>query len=153
DGRDAISRGKIGRNGLKEVRVIEPIWVYPMVYNAVNPLLGDFYKPQAWYVMGAQVHASRLIPFVGRPVPDLLKPSYAFGGLALSQMAEPYVDIWLNTRQSVADLIHSFSVMVLMTDLATILQPGNAGALLARAALFNALRDNQGLMVVNKASE
>jgi hypothetical protein len=40
-------------------------------------------------------------------------------------MAKPYVDIWLTTRQSVADLIHSFSVMVLMTDLSTLMQPGN----------------------------
>jgi phage-related protein (TIGR01555 family) len=153
NGRDAISRAKVRRGKLRALRVIEPVWVYPTTYNASNPLAPDWYDPQIWYVMGTEVHTSRLLPFVGRPVPDMLKPAYAFGGLSLSQIAQPYVDIWLRTRQSVADMIHSFSVMVLMTDLNTILQPGNAASLIARVTLFNTLRDNQGLMLANKDSE
>jgi phage-related protein (TIGR01555 family) len=43
--------------------------------------------------------------------------------------------------------------MVLSTDLSTMLQPGTATSLLARATLFNALRDNQNLMIVNKTTE
>jgi hypothetical protein len=53
--------------------------------------------------MGTEVHASRMPAFVGHPVPDMLKPAYSFGGLSLSQMAKPYVDIWLQTRESVGD--------------------------------------------------
>ena len=154
NGRDAMSKGKVNKeNPLRSLKTVEAVWTYPMTYNAVNPLKKDWYNPQFWYVMGREIHCSRLLTFIGHPVPDLLKPAYAFGGLSLSQMAKPYVDIWLTTRQSVADLIHSFSVMVLMTDLQTILSPGNANGLIARAALFNALRDNQGLMIVNKATE
>jgi uncharacterized protein len=154
NGRDAMSKGKVNKeNPLTRLKTVEAVWTYPQTYNAINPLKKDWYNPQNWYVMGKQIHCSRLLTFIGHPVPDLLKPAYSFGGLSLSQMAKPYVDIWLTTRQSVADLIHSFSVMVLMTDLQTILQPGNANGLIARAALFNALRDNQGLMVVNKTSE
>lgn len=148
-----LLRGKVARRWLKRLQVIEPIWTYPTTYNATNPTSVDWYNPQVWYVMGRQIHRSRIPTFVGRPVPDLLKPSYAFGGLALSQIMKPYVDIWLTTRQSVADLIHSFSVMVLSTDLETLLAPGNANALTARAVLFNALRDNQGLMMLNKGTE
>ncbi|MGF6605041.1 hypothetical protein P3T23_009802, partial [Paraburkholderia sp. GAS448] len=48
----------------------------------------------------------------------MLKPAYAFGCLSLSQIAKPYVDNWLRTRQSVSDLLHSFSTMVLKTNLA-----------------------------------
>jgi phage-related protein (TIGR01555 family) len=148
-----LLKGKVGRNFLKRLQNVEPVWCYPTTYNATNPLSVDWYNPQVWYVMGKQIHRSRLPMFVGRPLPDLLKPAYAFGGLALSQIMKPYVDIWLTTRQSVADLIHSFSVMVLSTDLQTILQPGNAAGLMARAALFNSVRDNAGLMIVNKATE
>jgi hypothetical protein len=104
-------------------------------------------------MMGKQIDGSRMLTFIGHPVPDLLKPAYSFGGLSNSQMAQPYVNIWLNTRQSVADLIHSFSVMVLMTDMQTILQPGSVAALMARITLFNALRDNQGTFVLNKNTE
>lgn len=145
--------GKVTRGFLKRLQVVEPVWCYPTTYNASNPLSPDWYNPQVWYVMGKQIHRSRLPTFIGRPVPDVLKPAYSFGGLSMSQLAKPYVDIWLTTRESVAQLIHSFSIMVLMTDLATLLQPGVAGGLLARAQLFNALRDNQGLMIVNKNTE
>lgn len=153
DGRDGRGTSKIKRDSFHKLKVIEPVWTYPMAYNATNPLLDGWYDPQVWYVMGQEVHGSRLLPFIGHPVPDLLKPAYSFGGLSLSQMAKPYVDIWLTTRESVASLIHSFSVMVLMTDMQTILQPGNTAGLLARVAMFNALRDNQGTFVVNKAAE
>lgn len=150
---DTASAAKIKKGSLKRLQTVEAVWAYPTTYNATNPLQEDWYNPQVWYVMGKEIHASRLMTFIGHPVPDLLKPAYSFGGLSLSQMAQPYVDIWLTTRQSVGTLIHSFSVMVLMTDLSTLLQPGQAGGLLERVALFNALRDNQGTFVVNKNTE
>lgn len=154
DGYDRVSRARVSpRTPLQNLKVIEPVWTYPMGYNAQNPLLEDFYNPQYWYVLGQELHTSRLMPFITRPVPDILKSSYAFGGLSMTQLAEPYVNIWLRTRQSVADLIHSFSVMILQTDMSTLMQPGGAADLLARMAMFNALRDNQGSFVVNKNTE
>jgi hypothetical protein len=153
DGRDEMSKGKVGRGSFKALKTIEPVWTYPLSYNAINPLRYDWYSPQQWFVMGKEIHNSRLRTFIGHPVPDMLKPAYSFGGLSLSQMAKPYVDIWLQTRQSVAQLIHSFSVMVLMTDLSTLVAPNNVGPLLARVAMFNMLRDNQGTFVVNKNTE
>jgi phage-related protein (TIGR01555 family) len=156
NGRDKISKAKVGKsNPLKEVKIIEPVWVYPIAYNATNPLRDDWYNPQTWYVMGKEIHSSRIPAFITRPVPDLLKPAYSFGGLSLSQMAKPYVDIWLTTRQAVADLIRSFSIMCLATDMQTNSMPGGtAGASLAmRAALFTSLRDNMGLFLSNKDTE
>lgn len=153
DSRDAMSKGKVGKGSLKALRPVEPMWVYPMTYNANNPLKEDWYNPERWWVLGKQVHRSRLPVFVASPVPDLLKPAYSFGGLSRSQMAKPYVDIWLTTRQSIGALIHSFSVMVLLTDQQTILQGQGMESLLARVALFNKLRDNQGTFVLNKATE
>lgn len=133
-------------------KAIEPVWTYPAKYNAQNPLSPDWYYPQTWFCMGKELHRTRLISLVGREVPDMLKPSYQFGGLSLSQLAKPYVDNWLRTRQAVADLIWTFSVMVLSTDLQTILA-GDGQQLFDRAALFANLRTNQGLMLVNKESE
>lgn len=152
-GRDDVTKGKVGKGWLKRIKTIEAVWAYPTTYNSSQPLAPDWYDPQVWYVMGQQIHRTRLLRFVGREVPDLLKPAYAFGGLSLSQLAKPYVDIWLKTRESVGELIHAFSVMVLHTDLQTLLQPGQAANLLGRVALFNALRDNQGAFVVNKSTE
>ncbi|EAM6855285.1 DUF1073 domain-containing protein [Salmonella enterica] len=119
-----ISDKKIPKGSLLGLRVIEPVWTYPGMYNADNPLSDDFYRPSEWYVMGKTVHASRMIDLISRPVPDMLKPAYNFGGLSLVQIAEPYVNNWLRTRDSVGDMLHSFSLSGIMTDMSQALREG-----------------------------
>lgn len=148
-----LRKEKVKKGGLKRFRTIEPLWSYPGPYDASNPLASDFYKPRSWQVQTMNVHATRLLTIVGREMPDLLKPAYSFGGLSLSQMAKPYVDNWLRTRQSVSDLVHSFSTMVLKTNMTAILSGGGSESLIARAELFNRSRDNRGLMLVDKDQE
>jgi phage-related protein (TIGR01555 family) len=144
---------KKGRRGkLRALKVVEPVWCYPARYDASDPLKDNWYRPDTWFVNGKEVHVSRLLVFVGRPVSDLLKPSFSFGGLSLSQLAKPYVDNWLQTRQSVNDLIQAFSTMVLMTDLAGLLQTGGQ-ELDKRIALFNQYRNNRGVMALSKTDE
>jgi len=152
NGDNKISERKIGKGDIKRLAVIEPTWTYPASYNSNNPLKPDWYNPQRWFVMANEVHQSRLLRFVSREVPDMLKPAYSFGGLSLTQMAKPYVDNWLNIRQSVADIIQAFSVFVLGTNLAETLTPGGE-QLFARADLFNNIRDNRGLMMIDKETE
>ena len=150
-----LSKAKIGKKSLQYMKVVEPIWTYPGQYNSTDPLAIDYYVPRSWYVMGKELHASRLLTFISREVPDLLKPAYAFGGLSLSQMAKPYVDNWLRTRQSVSDLLHSFTIPVLSTNMQSTLsdESDDASSLATRAVLFTTTRDNQGLMMLDKDSE
>jgi uncharacterized protein len=138
---------------LRDFRVVEPLWTYPGRYDTMDPMKEDFYAPRTWYVFGKEVHRTRLLTMVSREVPDLLKPQYQFGGIALTQLAKPYVDNWLRTRQAVSDLVHSFSVTVLKTDMAEILQDGAAQTLFDRIDLFNSLRDNKNTMVLDKDRE
>lgn len=148
-----IRKEKIGKGKLKGFKAIEPFWSYPGIYDSTNPLDPSYYRPQYWQVMSSQVDASRLLTFVGREMPDMLKPAYSFGGLALSQMVKPYVDNFLRTRQSVSDLLHSFSTMVLSTNMGQVLMGAGATNLMKRAQLFNQTRDNRGLMLVDKDTE
>jgi phage-related protein (TIGR01555 family) len=141
------------RRPLKSVKVVEPTWTYPKAYNATNPLADDYYKPQSWYVMGKEIHKTRLLTFVSREMPDMLKAAYSFGGLSLTQMAKPYVDHWIRTRDSVSDLIHSFSIMVLSTPMQQLLTGGSGRPLINRVAAFNKFRDNRGTFVVDKDQE
>lgn len=144
---------KVSKGSIKGFRAIEPLWCYPDRYNSNDPLSRDYYRPSSWFVQGKLVHSSRLLTFVSRHVPDILKPAYQFGGLSLSQMAKPYIDNWLRTRQSVSDLLHSFSVNGVLTDLTGVLNGGDGSDIVARAALFNATRDNRGLMLLDKDRE
>ena len=154
NGRNELSRSKFsGQRGfLKRLVPVEAVWVYPTNYDSNDPLKPNWYAPSTWYVMGKQVHASRLLRFVGREVPDLLKPAYSFGGLSLSQMLKPYVDNWLRTRQSVADIVSAFSIFVLSTDLSESLS-ADGQQLFNRLELFNLCRDNKGVMAINGDTE
>lgn len=148
-----ILKAKMGKGKLKNLKNLEPFWSYPGPYQSTNPLASDYYRPKYWQVMTSVVHSSRLLNVVGREMPDMLKPAYSFGGLSQSQMIKPYVDNWLRARQSVSDLLHAFSTMVLATDMSTILQGGAAKGLLDRLELFNNSRDNRGVMAINKETE
>lgn len=152
NGRDETTKSKVPPGSFKRIKAIEPVWTYPTNYNASDPLSAEWYEPDMWYVMGKQIHKSRLLKFVGREVPDILKPAYAFGGLSMSQMAKPYVDNWLKTRQAVADIISAFSVFVLSMDMGEVLAE-SSDLLFKRVDLFNLLRNNKGTMVINKDSE
>ncbi|MND62776.1 hypothetical protein D3C80_540690 [compost metagenome] len=148
-----VSNKKITPGSLVGFRVIEPVWTYPGIYNADNPLRDDFYKPAEWYVMGKTVHSSRMLDLVSRPVPDMLKAAYNFGGLSLTQIAEPYVSNWLRTRDSVGDVLHSFSLSGIMTNMGLALQGKNDPNYAKRAELYNRTRDNRGLLMLDKATE
>lgn len=152
DGKDITSRNKVGRGSLKRLQTVEAMWCYPQGYNTTDPLAPDWYRPSHWYAMSREVHASRMLTFVGREVPDILKPTYSFGGLALTQMAKPYVENWLETRQGVNDIITAFSVFVLKTNLADTLMT-NAQDFYRRLDVFNNVRDNRGLMAIDKEQE
>lgn len=150
----AISKNKVNKaKPLKALRVIEPVWTYPGQYNSTDPTKDSFYKPKSWYVLSKEIHASRLLTYVSREVPDMLKPAYLFGGISLVQMMKPYVDNWLRTRQSVSDLLHSFNVPVLKTNMQGVLQGGAADNLIARVTMWNKFRDNRGTLVLDKDSE
>jgi hypothetical protein len=151
-----IDKVKVRKGSLIGFTRVEPVWTYPALYNSTNPLKSDFYKPTSWFVMGKEVHASRLVMMISHPVPDLLKAAYSFGGLSMSQLAEPYVNHWLRTRDAVSDIIHSFSTSGLKTSLDAYLQPGDVGGgedLINRAKLFNQMRDNKGMLLVDKDGE
>lgn len=144
----------VKKGSLERVVPVEAVWTTPAGYNALDPAAPDFYKPSKWFMLGQEVHASRLLTVVTRQLPDILKPAFNFAGMSLSQLAEPYVDNWIRTRQSVSDLLNNFSITALATSMDQVLQGDDDGAdLFARAELFTATRSNKGLMLLDKDRE
>lgn len=153
DGQNLVSRTKMKKGKLKAIRCVEACWCYPSDYESTDPLKKDWYQPETWYVMGKQVHHTRLLTFVGREVPDMLKPAYSFGGLSMTQMIKPYVDNWLRTRQAISDMVKSYSVSGLKTNMGTATMPGGGAELFTRVDFMNAVRDNRGALVLDKDQE
>ncbi len=145
----------IKKGSLKSIACIEPYWSTPYSWNSMYPERSDFYKPTSWYVMGRKTHSTRLLTFIGREVPDLLKPAYNFSGISMIQLGELTVNMWLRTRKAVNDLINNFSIPVLHTDLAATLEEGaeEGSGLMPRLQAFTLTRNNQSIAAINKETE
>lgn len=148
-----LSPAFVRKGSLEGFAAVEPLWVTPNDYNATDPTKPNFYKPTTWRMLGNLVHTSRLQTVISRPVSDLLKAAYSFRGVSISQLAMPYIDNWLRTRQSVSDTVKQFSITFLKADLSQMLQPGGAYSLMDRAQLFNLYRDNRNLGLIDMQSE
>lgn len=144
----------VPQGSLERLSSVEAVWTTPSMYNALDPASPSFYKPVGWFMLGQEVHASRLLTVITRPLPDILKPAFNFAGMSLSQLAEPYVDNWLRTRQAVADLIDNFSTTALKTSMDQVLQGDDDGSSVNdRADLFTLTRSNRGLMLLDNEHE
>ena len=149
----------VGCGQLERLGLIDPVWTTPAQYNALNPLAADYYRPTGWWVQGTQVHASRLLSVVPYEVPDLLKPAYNFGGLALPQMLEASVQNFLRTRQAVSDMIGNYATRVLRTDMAGgMADPDgapeiDAQGITARLAAMTAWQSSNGTFVLDRETE
>ncbi|HBC7422509.1 TPA: DUF1073 domain-containing protein [Serratia marcescens] len=146
-----LSEKKITQGSVKGFRLVEPVWVYPSQYNTTNPLVEGYYRPQQWFVMGKVVHASRFIDIVSRPVPDILKPSYNFGGLSLTQLMKDYVEDWLEAKKTVLDIMKTLRVRGLKTDMDARLE--NTGEFDKRIKLFNKYQNNSGIWAIDNEEE
>ncbi len=151
-----ISPETIKKGDLEYLTVIDPYWVAPFSYNANEPWKPDFYKCSSFFVMSRKTHASRLLRIIGHPLPDLLKPAYNMGGMSLIQLLIPFVEQWLKTRNSISATLSNFSTSILKTAMAATLSKANndnGESVFQRAAFFNNVRDNRGLMVLDKDTE
>lgn len=138
---------------LRKFKLIEAMYSYPYDYRADNPMADSYYNPQSWYIMGNEVHASRLLLFVSRPVPDLLKPAYSFAGMSMSQLALPYVENFLKTRDSVNRMISTYSMPGIKTNMMSVMTGESGDDVVNRGELYNAQRDNQGLFMIDAEQE
>lgn len=142
---------KIQKGSLKGLRVVDPTWIYPAMYNTRWPLADDFYKPRAWFVMGQTVDESRFIDIISRPVPDILKPSYNFGGLSLTQLMEDYVIDWREAKKNVIKILRTLRMRALKTDMEARLQ--EPGQFDKRIKLFTQYQDNFGVWALDLSED
>ncbi len=99
-----------------EFRIIDPVNVCPAGYNADKPLRADYMKPERWWVMGTEVHASRLLRIVDNEPPTLYRPAYNFLGIPQAQILWDYVLHWNECRVSGAELLKKVSLLVYKTN-------------------------------------
>lgn len=145
----------VPKGSLDGFAVIEPIWTTPSMYNSTDPTRDDYYVPERWYILGKDTHRDRLMTLIMRPVPDIMKPAYNFSGISMCQLMIPYVQRFHRTVDSVSDLVHTYSMTGLATNMEAVLS-GNSGGLrsmIARIQMFVKMKDNQNILMTNKDTE
>lgn len=96
--------------------VVDPINVTPFQYNTSDPLRPDYFKPERWFVLGKNVHGTRLLPLYANEPPLLLKPAYNFLGIPQAQILWDYVLHWNVCRVAVQEMVKKVSLMVYYTN-------------------------------------
>lgn len=88
DYKQPYSIDKVKKGSYKGMVVVEPYWVAPQLdADAVtNPMNIGFQEPTWWKMPnGALVHKSWCIKRCNSELPDILKPTYYYGGVPLTQ--------------------------------------------------------------------
>ena len=133
---------------------IDPVNVFPGLYNSLSPLREDYFKPRSWWVLGQEVHSTRLLRLVANELPVLLKPAYNFLGQAQAQILWDYVMHFQNVRVASQRLLGKFSLTVMKTDMQNVLtQQAGTAELDKRIALLVQHRSNDGVQVIDKEAE
>lgn len=71
----------------KGISQIDPYWLAPMLDGQAssNPAAPDFYEPTWWMINGKKYHKSHFVIVKNGEVPDILKPTYLYGGVPVPQ--------------------------------------------------------------------
>ena len=66
---------------------VDPYWISPLLTTEAveHPDSQSFYEPTFWIISGQKYHKSHFVILRGPEVADILKPSYLYGGIPLTQ--------------------------------------------------------------------
>lgn len=143
---EPYNKDGIKPGSFRGVSIIEPYWITPQwMNNALNdPASPNFYEPEFYYVQGlGKVHKSHIIKVVHDEVADILKPSYYFGGVPLTQQ--------IYERIYAAERVANEAPLLALTKRLLVV-PTNLRALAEKPQIMGKLinmlvngRDNQGI--------
>ena len=140
-------------HSIKNFVLVEPINTYPGRFNSSKPLAPNYFVPETWFVLGQEVHASRLLYLAADEVSMLLKPAYNFFGIAPAQIAVDSVSHFIKDREAASRLLHKYSLLVFKTDMGSALYSGNPEELYSRVKVLADFRDNNSVIIIDKEDE
>ncbi len=132
----------------KGIRQIDPYWIMPELNSAAitDPTNLNFYEPTYWCVNGKPIHHSHLIIFRTGEVPDVLKPTYYYGGVSVPQKIFERVYASERTANEAPLLAMSKRSTVVHMDVENAV--ANQAKFEQRMATWAHYRDNHGIKVV-----
>lgn len=137
----------------KGIVQIDPYWCAPELRqaSASQPDRQGFYEPDYWLINGRRYHKSHLVIYRPYEVPDILKPSYLYGGLSIPQLIMERVYGGERTANEAPLLAMNKRATVFKTDMERF--AANEEQSYARLNSWVQFRDNNSLMLADKEAD
>ena len=100
----------------KGIKVIDPFWIRPALtsQSAYDVSSINFFVPDFYMIGNNQaIHKSHLIKIVFKEVPDILKPTYYYGGMSLTQMIYEQVFLAEQTSKEAPKLVQNKRLLIM----------------------------------------
>ncbi|MGJ0509104.1 MAG: phage portal protein [Methylocystis sp.] len=129
---------------------IDPYWITPELNGdaASNPDSRHFYEPTWWRVNGQRIHRTHLVILRGPEVADILKPTYLYGGLSVTQQIFERVYAAERTANEAPMLAQTKRETVIHVDVEKAV--ANQAAFEEKMAVWANFRSNYGIKVAGK---
>lgn len=135
----------------KGISQIDPYWITPLLdgVSASNPASSNFYEPTWWMVNGKRYHRTHLIIMKnGGELPDILKPTYFYGGISVPQKIAERVFASERTANEAPLLALSKRSTVLHTDISQVM--ANVQTFMQKMGAWMQLLNNFGVKIVGE---
>lgn len=135
----------------KGISQIDPYWMVPEFASSSisDPGAMHFYEPTWWRLPGGQrVHRSHFVIIRESEVPDILKPTYYYGGLPMPQLIFERVYAAERTADEAPELALTKRLITMQGSLENYLADENETT--ERLHAFNQLRSNFGFLVIGE---
>ena len=133
----------------KGISQVDPNWIAPILdaQAVANPASMDFYEPTYWLIAGQLYHKSHVVVARYADPPDILKPTYQYGGLPLTQLILERVYAAERTANEAPMLAETKRLQIVFTDVAAV--TANPGGFEQRLQELIGFRNNYGVYVAD----
>lgn len=134
----------------KGISQIDPYWMTPMLtaQSTADPASMHFYEPEYWVISGKKYHRSHLAISRGPQPADILKPTYIFGGIPLTQRIYERVYAAERTANEAPLLAASKRTTAIFVDVEKAI--ANESKFVEKIAFWTKFRDNHSVKVMGK---
>lgn len=144
---DGVTKGSY-----KGITQIDPYWITPELdFEAVIPGTKYFYEPTWWRINGKRIHRTHLVIMRNGNVPDILKPTYLYGGIPVPQKIAERVYAAERTANEAPMLAMSKRMIVLKTDMTQV--AANLDTFASKLQAISQLWNNYGNRVIGGEEE
>lgn len=135
------------------ISLIDPYWITPELdfEASANPAAQNFYEPTWWRINAQRIHRSHLIIFRNGSLPDILKPTYFYGGVPVPQMIMERVYAAERTANEAPMLAMTKRLTVLKCDATKAIE--NPDAFNEQMGIWTGYQNNFGVKVVGEGEE